>query len=195
MSYPRQRRALGNTASTLLLSTGANALIPGSGVFVGTGLSFLNSFFGGGADDARKKRAAWTLQEANQGSPTAAALIVAAPDNVANDEAPFWRAALAQVNPQILAYSTQLYPFGLWPKGQPDFYTDVGGATHQQILKEVSGAGGISSSPATVSSQGTALPPMQTTAPFNWTPIWIAGGLGAIAVGFAVTRPRGRRRR
>lgn len=192
MSYPRPRRAIGSATSTALISVGANAVVPGSGVFVGTGLSLLNSLFGGGQDDARKVRVAWTLQEANQNSPTAAAIIDAAPGNVADDEAGFWRTALTQVSPAILAHARQLYPSGYWPKNLPDFYTDVNGATHQQILREVSAGGGINA-PAVSSSSGVGLPAMQTTAPFNWTPILIASGLGLAAVAFALTRPNGRR--
>lgn len=192
MAYVRRRRTpLSGTTSTLLLSAGANAVVPGSGAFVGTGLSILDSLFGGTAtNDKRVVRVNWTLQEANQGSTTAAALIVAAPDNVANDEAGYWRTALTKVNPMVLAQSTALYPFGLWPKGLPDFYTDVTGQTHQAIVREVQAAGGSPTSPTPAAQM---LGPMTSSAPYNYVPVLIVGGLSLAAFFYAQSGNRRRR--
>lgn len=179
--------SLGSATSTLLISSGANAIVPGSGAVVAAGLGIFGKLFGG-ADDARKQRVAWTLAQANAGSPTAAALIVAAPENVADDEKGFWRTAFTQIDPTVLSLSTRLYPFGLWPKGQPDFYSDVNGQTHRAIVSEVNQ---VNQTPPVPSS--TTLPGMRSTAPFNWTPILIGGGLTLGAIAFAGRRRRSRR--
>jgi hypothetical protein len=118
--------------------------IPGSSL-IATGVNMATSGGAGGAttDAARQQRVTWTLQQAQQGSPLAAALIVAAPANVGTSEAAMWRAALAQVPDVVLSSADAQYPGGFWPTGQPDFYTDTSGQTHRTIVSQVAGAGRV----------------------------------------------------
>jgi hypothetical protein len=156
----RAQSRLGDTSA--ILGTGVGTVIGGpAGGATGNVLgNLIGSLFGSSSTDtARKTRVAWTLQEANAGSTLAAALIYAAPANVAGDEAPYWRTALNSVRPDILAAAQTRYPQGYWPVGQPDFYTDVNGATHRQIVSEVSSAGGINTPVTSTSSGGLIYSP------------------------------------
>lgn len=123
------------------LAIGANALVPGSGVAlqVGAKTGALDKIFHGGAatDAGRQARADWTELAAKNGSPTAAALIVAAPANVGPNEDAMWTRALSRVPADVLQQAYAMFPSGYWPEGQPDFYTDVSGPTHRQIMSEV----------------------------------------------------------
>lgn len=197
--YPRASRRpyligdVGNAGTIVGTGVGGPA-----GAVVGTlAQTFLSNLFGGGANDRqRQARAAWTLSEANQGSPLAAAIIREAPNNVANDEAGFWTAALSQVRQDILNAAQVKYPGDIWPKGQPDFFTDTNGATHRSIVAEVQAAGG---SP-------TPMTPSNTSGPYYMTPtsapggrisnntLLIGAGLAAAGIYFA-TRPPARRSR
>jgi hypothetical protein len=176
-------------SAAALIGTGAgiasNAIIPGSGAIVGPVAGLISNLFGGGSKgdsstvaQERETRVSWTYQQAVQGSPLAAALIMA---GAANDPtyASYWNSALqqlAQSNPDVLAAARATYPAGYWPVGQPDFYTDVTGETHTQVLTEVLQAGG------TQLASSTSLSPMLTTAGYNYTPLLIAGGLGLAAL-------------
>lgn len=170
-----------------------------AGAVVGTlAQTFLSNLFGGGANDRqRQARAAWTLSEANQGSPLAAAIIVAAPANVANDEAPFWRSAHDAVRPDMLSAATMQYPGGFWPKGQPDFFTDTNGATHRAIVAEVQSAGGTPTpvlSPSTTSGPYLMTPTSAPSLRLNNT-LLIGVPLAAAALYFATRSPAPRRSR
>lgn len=193
---------VGNVAALIggTLSTAVG--VPGGPIAGAAAGNFLSSLFGGSdVDKQRQARAAWTLSEANQGSPLAAAIIVAAPGNVANDEAPFWQAALSQVRQDMLNAANVKYPTGYWPKGLPDFYTDVNGTTHRAIVAEVQAAGGVSTPPVTPSSSpylvsATPYAPTYATAGgmsslFTNKNLLIGGALLAAVV--LATRPAPRR--
>lgn len=205
----------------LIGDVGGIAAILGGGVSTAAGAgpvtgalagNFLSSLFGGSArDKQRQARTAWTLSEANQGSPLAAAVIVAAPANVANDEAPFWTAALSQVRQDILNAANAKYPNGYWPVNQPDFYTDQNGPTHRAIVAEVQQAGGIPTPvTSTSSSSGSLIAtpsyyPTPATAGYPYASAGLSSsllngktlaiGAAALAIGYALTRPQARRRR
>lgn len=180
---------LGMDLSNILLGVGANVIAPGSGTLVAGGstviTSAMNQLTHGGAatDQQRETRVTWTLKEANAGSPLAAALIIAAPANVGSNEARQWQAALSQVNPAVLAQAYQAYPSGFWPEGQPDFYTDIGGPTHQQILREAASGNPIANAAAAgvagvVNTMTTAVglgPTKQVS------PVVLIGLVGAVA--------------
>lgn len=127
-------------------------MIAALGLSIGqsVGSSLVGAITGNTATDrARATREAWTLQMAQQGSPTAAAIIIAAPSNVSGNESGGWRGELSQIPAAVLAAAQSIYgPSGWWPKGQPDFYTDLAGPTHTKIVAEVASAA-LSSGPST----------------------------------------------
>ncbi len=121
----------------------ALAPIPGASQ-IAAGVNLATSATGGTAtDQQRQARVDWTVQQAQAGSTTAAAIIIAGPANTASHEAPMWRAALGQVPDVVLQSAYAQYPSGYWPVGQADFYTDTAGATHQRIVSEVRQASSI----------------------------------------------------
>jgi hypothetical protein len=100
-----------------------------------------------------------------------------------------WTAVVPAVPADLLAAARAAPPF--WGAGQPDYFTDVNGPIHQQIVAEVQAAGGTGFSSTSSSSPNTnMLPAMTSTAAFNFTPWLIGGGLAAGAL--LLTR-RGRR--
>lgn len=123
----------------LLAPAVALAPIPGASL-VAAGIATYTGSQGSSTDAQRKLRVDWTLQQAQAGSQTAAAIIVAAPANVGSYEAPMWRAALSQVPEVVMVKADAQYPGGYWPTGAPDFYTDISGTTHRRIQAEVSDA-------------------------------------------------------
>lgn len=185
---------VGGTAAVVGSAVGTATGIPG-GTIVG---GIIGNLFGAGnaTDQARQRRVAWTLQQANAGSPTAAALILAAPANVSEHEAPYWRTALNTVSSPVLTQAMQQYGnSGFWDQGGPDFYAS--GPIHQKILTEVSQAGGgfvAPTSPSPVSIASTVFPTTSHGGSLFTPQNLLLGGGIAAAIYFA-TRPRSRRRR
>lgn len=207
------------SAGSLAIDLGATALGGAPGAVVSTvGSSLLGNLTGAATDAARTAREQWTLQMAQQGSPLAAAIIVAAPNNVSGNEASGWRSVLTQVPASVMALANQQYPGGYWPVGQPDFYTDTNGATHRTIVAQVQaattangvGTGAPLSIPSSVTSttgaitgtgvgSGVLLPTVTTTAPMNpstsssRTMLYVVLGLVVLVVVAVLLKHRGRK--
>lgn len=170
-------------------------------IAISTYQSIHNLFSGGPSlDDRVKQRIAWTVQMAQAGSAMAAALVLGGSHepsvNAAERQA--WTDVLGAVPSQTMSIAQSRFPNGYWPSGQPDFYSDTGGAVHQTIVREVNNAGASNDANGTNTygpppgGSGTqGLPPVRTVAPFNWTPFFIAGG--ALAVMMAFSKPSRRR--
>lgn len=186
MGYARRPARLGSITSTLV-TAGANAIVPGAG----TAISTLQRLFGGGSatDAQRLQRVNWTLGMARQRSTTAVAIILAGPSNTSGNEHQMWTTVLPEVPADLLASVRASMPNGWWPVGQADFFTDVNGATHTQIVNEARAAGGTGFV-STSSPTATALPGVTTTAGFNYVP-WVLGGAAVLGV---VVLSRRRRR-
>ncbi len=194
MAYVR-RRALGSTTSTLLLSAGANVLVPGSGPIVAVGASLLGNLFGGAGRDAqRQARVDWFNAAAHQNPPSviAARVLLGGITNTAGNESPMWQRAVQSLQgSSVLAQAEALGPY--WDSSDDDSSSKMRARVETELM-QLQQAGGSDNSTGMPSSSTRAqmLPAMQTTAPFNWTPFVIAGGLGAAALLFS-SRRRGRR--
>lgn len=178
---------------------------PAGAVVGGTSAGFVTRIFGGaGVDRQRQDRVNWTLQQAINGSITAGEIIIAAPQNVSGNEADMWTRALSQVPSNVLATANNLTQGqGWWPAGQPDFYTDVNGSTHQQIVAEVRASGNPTTqiapqtTPTSVTQQGQQAQPLPAVrtiaaAPASSSSLWyIVGGVVLlVVVAFVVLRHR-----
>lgn len=185
MSYVRRAPArLGSAETTALLTAGANAIVPGSGTVIGIAATLSHLFGGNATDAARLKRVNWTGDMARQRSMTASRIIVAGPFNTSGNEHQMWTAMLPAIPADLLAAVRAENPNGWWPVGQADFFTDVNGATHTQIVNEARAAGGTGFSTVSTTAtptSGSTLPGMTTTAPFNYTP-WLIGGAAVVGV-------------
>lgn len=109
---------------------------PGSGTAAGAAVG--GKILGGNDDEKRKNRVAAILSPALQGSPTAIDIIIAAPDNVAGHEDPYWIAARAQIPPDLLNQRLAATGGrGWWPEGADFDMT----AARQQIARELAQLG------------------------------------------------------
>lgn len=142
--HPTSRFPVGRLGMDL---TTIAAVIPGGGIAsetlgaVSNLEGLLSSVTGGAATDAsRQARVNWTVQAAQRGSVLAAEIIMAGPANTAGTERTMWATAAGKIPATVLAQASAISPSGWWPSGQPDFYTDVNGPTHTQILSQVAQA-------------------------------------------------------
>lgn len=175
--------------------TSIAAVIPGGGIASETlgavsNLEGLISHFTGGAatDASRQARVNWTVQAAQRGSVLAAEIILAGPANTGGNERPMWTTAAGKIPATVLNQAMQISPSGWWPSGQPDFYTDINGATHQQILQQV----------ATASQTGVALGSGVASAVSSiarTSPAVLIGGVALIGAAFMFGGGKKRRRR
>lgn len=167
------------------------AFIPGGGIagpasgIIGDAASMIGDLTGGAKTDAaRLQRVNWTVQQAQRGSVLAAEIILGAPAKVGSNERAMWTAAASKIPQSVLQQAMSLSPGGWWPDGQPDFYTDVNGSTHQQIMQQVNAASQTAVAVGSAVSTGVRA--------VTQVPAWLwVGGLAVAGFAFA----GGRRKR
>lgn len=181
---------------------------------VKTGSRLVSSIFGGGSEDARRQaRANYMADAASRGSVLAARIVLAAPDNVGSNEARQWIGVRSRIPEDVLSRARAQGPF--WPTGAPFEMPDqvaaierelsaigqpsspiVGGAapftppTGPTLFPD---AGGTFPTAPSWPAGAQSLPPMTTTAPYNYTPLLIGAGVG-VALLALMNGGNGRRR-
>lgn len=182
------------TGQTALISTGANAVIPGSGPLVAVSLGVLNNLFSGGArDEKRKAREEWFEQAARQGSPLAGRVMIGGTQNTGGNEIPYYRDGINRLlaDPRTAPTMAAAQAAGAYWDSTDNETSDKMRAAVENELRAIAQVVDVGSSiaPSSSSSSGpsgssnaTMLPAMRTTAAFNWWP-W---ALGAAGLGLAV---------
>lgn len=184
MAYVTGRDRLGSPMTTALVSAGANAVVPGSGAIAGAAASLFGGLFGGGSqrDKDRIARVSYFYNLAVAGNVGAAQVMLGAIPDVAGDEQGYWQTALqklSSLNPPV--YNAALAAGGVRFSGQGDSATNY---PHMQAyalnwdannapIGAPTGAAGNA-----VARVAQSLPPMRTTAGYNWWPV----AIGATAV-------------
>jgi len=199
----------------LVTSTGASASSSGSSLVteIQNIASGVESLFGAGGsqtDQQRKARVNYFYQLGVKGNVGAIQVELGAPSDVAADESVFWNQALqqtAQLNPA--AYQAALVAGPVRFSGQGDTATSY---PHMQAyatnwakvnapVVPVTGTPPTASTPLfpgisplpVVPGNVQGLPLTTIRAPYNWTPVAIAAGAGALALFALAPRRRGRR--
>lgn len=183
MAYARQQHArLGSTSSAVALTlatAGANALVPGSGTAVAVGAGLLTNLFGGAGRDAqRQARCDWFAAAAKQGSILAGRILLGGISNTAGNESPMYQKAVQQLaSSAAMAQAELLGPY--WDSSDDSASTKMRALVEQDLAN--SGIRTMTpTTPRTTATGGAGvmLPAMTTTAPFNYTPWLIGGGVG-----------------
>lgn len=147
-------------------------------------------------DEQRLARANYFRDSAIAGSVTAARYVLGGEQNTGGNEIPYYQQAWSMIAAQRPDVANEAESQGAkWAAGIPD----PGGT--QSMVNDVKadlaalGQAAPTNAPtaptAPTTQRAALLPPMQSTAPYNWTPWFIAGGLGLAAVALL---PRGGRR-
>ena len=192
-----------SAGTTALVSTGANLLVPGSGPIVAVGSGILSSLFGNDRDATRLAREQWFEQGAKQGSVIAARILIGGTQNTGGNEIPYYQAGINRLLADPRSAPTMraaLNAGAFWDSTDDAVSSKMRAAVENELLQLASsspmpaGSGGTITGPTSPSSPHM-LPPMTTTAPYNWWP-WIIGGAGVVvAVALLPRMMAGNRRR
>jgi hypothetical protein len=194
MSYQRSLGAV-SAGATALISTGANVVVPGSGPIIAVGLSVFNSLFGGNQDAARQAREQVFEQAARQGSPTAARIMIGGTQNTASHEIPYYQDGIKRLlaDPRSAPTMQQGFALGPYWDSTDNATSDKMRALVENELEQLATTVPTTSTGGNVpsSSSPQQLPPVRTVAPFNWTPLLLAGaaGVGAFVILPRIIRP------
>ncbi|MEP6494498.1 MAG: hypothetical protein ABJF01_17570 [bacterium] len=184
MSYYRRARLGLSTTENVLLSFGANAIVPGSGPVVAASAGLLAKLFGGSGEDARRQaRVDWFALMASQGSVRAARFLIGGLTNTSGNERPMFQAAIAKLQGTAVMQQAELQ--GPWWDTSDNASSDKSRAAVTADLA----AAGHAVSTTTSAAGGLMLPGMQSTAAFNYVP-WLIGGAAVVGVFLFTGRSR-----
>lgn len=194
-------------AGTFLVSAGANAIVPGSGAFVGTALSLFGGMFGTNTEDkTRMARVQYFYDLAAGGNVAAAQLMAGAIPDVSGNEQPYWQHALTQLqtaNPAVYNAAAMGGPIRTTGMGDsPENYPHMRAIALNWAANNAPVGVANPSSPASYTPGGTvvtrtaaqSLPGMTTTAGYNWMPVVAGVSAVALVAVFAFGPHRSRRR-